>query len=281
LEPILAEASALSEQVEFPDREPVRLLQITDTHLMAEAGGRLLNVDTDASLAAVVRLAATRDPATALLITGDIAGDGAAAAYQRLDDALRPLQAPSFWLPGNHDEVAQIQGQWSHRFRRRLRFPHWDVVMLDSQKLGEVGGHLDDQELAWLARAVDDVNAHGRHLLVALHHPLTGLECAWLDEQQVANGDRALTMLEGCEREVVVVSGHVHQESERQRGRIRLLTTPSTCVQFAPRSDDFLADSCNPGLRELVLYADGRCETQVHRVTDEVFPVDLESGGYL
>ena len=32
----------------------VRLLQITDTHLMGDSGGRLLNVDTDESLAAVM-----------------------------------------------------------------------------------------------------------------------------------------------------------------------------------------------------------------------------------
>ena len=58
------------------------LVQVTDAHLMAEEGGRLLNVDTDDSLAAVLELviAHTATPA-ALLITGDIAGAGAIDAY--------------------------------------------------------------------------------------------------------------------------------------------------------------------------------------------------------
>lgn len=277
----MTESSALQGQVLMGEEAQVRLLQITDTHLMAEPHGTLLNVDTDASLAAVVRLASGLEAADSLLITGDIAGDGAASAYQRLDQALQPLRAPSFWLPGNHDETARVHAQWLHRFRRRIRFAHWDVLMLDSQKPGEVGGGLSEGELGWLASAVDEVNASGRHLLLALHHPLSDLDCAWLDEQRVANSEAALAELERVRGSVVVISGHVHQESERRHGNVTLLTTPSTCVQFAPRSEDFKADVESPGLRELVLYADGTYQTAVHRVTDETFPVDLESGGYL
>ena len=261
--------------------DEVRLLQITDTHLMAEPGGRLLNVDTDASLAAVTRLAATLPRADALLITGDIAGEGAVGAYQRLDTALQPLKAPSFWLPGNHADALQVHSHWSHRFRRRLRFAHWDVLMLDSQQPGEVGGQMTAQELSWVTLAVDEANAAGKHLLVALHHPLKDLGCAWLDEQRVSNSEAVLAALERVSGEVVVISGHVHQDSVQQHGDIQLLTTPSTCVQFAPCSEDFQADSESPGLRALTLHADGRCTTRVHRVQDETFPVDLDSGGYL
>lgn len=277
----MTDAAILQGQVLMAPGDEVRLLQITDTHLMAEPGGRLLNVDTDASLAAVVRVAAQLPAADALLITGDIAGEGAVGAYQRLDTALKPLQAPSFWLPGNHDDARQVRAHWLHRFRRRLRFTHWDVLMLDSQKPGEVGGAISDDELAWINAAVDEVNAQGKHLLVALHHPLKDLDCAWLDEQRVANSEAVLASLERVAHSVVTISGHVHQESEHWHDTVRLLTTPSTCVQFAPLSDDFKADSANPGLRELVLHADGRCSTQVHRVVDESFPVDLDSGGYL
>lgn len=277
----MTESSTLQGQVLMGERDEVRLLQITDTHLMGEPGGRLLNIDTDASLAAVVRRATALDRADALLITGDISGDGAPSSYQRLDTALQPLRAPSFWLPGNHDEASQVRARWQHRFRRRIRFAFWDVLMLDSQKQGEVGGQLDQEELDWLAAAVDEANAQFRNLLVALHHPLTDLDCAWLDEQRVSNSEAALAQLSRVNAGAVVISGHVHQESRREFQGIPLLTTPSTCVQFAPRSEDFLADSVNPGLRELVLRADGSFDTLVHRVTDETFPVDLESGGYL
>lgn len=61
-----------------------------------------------------------------------------------------------------------------------------------------------------------------------------------------------------------LVSGHVHQASDQSLGGLRLLTTPSTCAQFLPGSEDFALDTRPPGWRWLELHADGRIETQVH-----------------
>ena len=129
------------------------LIQVTDTHLMATPGGRLLNVDTDDSLAAVIELVLQQQSDTdALLITGDISGDGADSAYGRLAQALSVVPAPSFWLPGNHDEC---RGDETHadRFIRCLSNPHWLVVLLDSQQSGEVGGYLAAPELQALRKS--------------------------------------------------------------------------------------------------------------------------------
>lgn len=259
----------------------VRLLQITDTHLMAAPGGRLLNVDTDASLAAVIALAAQGDQADALLITGDIAGDGAAAAYERLDAALAPLNAPSFWLPGNHDEREDNAAVLCERFQRQIRFPHWDILMLNSQLPGAVEGSLTAVELAALGVAVTEANAAGKHLLIAVHHPFWPLGCAWLDSQRIAETEAFMAALAPLENAALVISGHVHQASDEIHEGRRFLTTPSTCIQFAPGSDDFKIDEVAPGYRWLVLHPDGHLETGVERVTDVVFPVDLQSNGYL
>ena len=43
---------------------------------------------------------------------------------------------------------------------------------------------------------------------------------------------------------------------------------------------EFQLDALAPGCRELTLHADGSWETAVHRVTDEMFSVDLNSPGY-
>lgn len=259
----------------------VRLLQITDTHLMAAPGGRLLNVDTDASLAAVVALAAQGEQADALLITGDIAGDGAGAAYERLDAALVPLKAPSFWLPGNHDEREDNAAVLYERFQRQVRFPHWDVLMLNSQLPGAVEGSLTAVELVALTDAVAEANAAGKHLLVAVHHPFWPLGSAWLDSQRIAETPAFMTALASLQNSSLIISGHVHQASDEVHEGHRFITTPSTCIQFAVGSEDFKIDEVGPGYRWLALHPDGRVETGVERVTDVVFPVDLQSDGYL
>lgn len=259
----------------------LRLCQITDSHLMASPGGTLLNVDTDKSLAAVVDLALETMPdMDAILVTGDIAGDGAASAYQRFEQAIGVLPAPSFWLPGNHDQSAQPDISGSH-FCRAITTPHWHILLLNSQVDNEVGGRLAAAELDALSAAVDAVSLTGRHLLVALHHPLLPVGCAWLDEQRVSNAEAAFAEIARCRTRVVVISGHVHQAFDRQVDGIRYLTTPSTCIQFAPGQQDFAAEDIGPGYRWLELHPDGQIQTDVERVVDQSFPVDLQSSGYL
>ena len=53
-----------------------------------------------------------------------------------------------------------------------------------------------------------------------------------------------------------------------------------TCP-IAPNQTDFKADTAAPGYRWLELHPDGRIESGVSRVTEIVFDVDTESGGYL
>jgi len=55
----------------------------------------------------------------------------------------------------------------------------------------------------------------------------------------------------------------VHQASDRRRKGVRLMSTPSTCSQFRPNSDDFALDSRSPGYRWLNLSASGAIETEV------------------
>ena len=273
--------SALRGNYTLNNGDTLTLVQVTDAHLMAARGGRLLNVDTDDSLAAVLELVEARpEPPDALLITGDIAGDGAGDAYQRFAQALEAIPAPSFWLPGNHDDCDESVVD-RERFIRTVTNPHWLVVMLDSQQTDEVGGYLAANELDALSQAVDRANQEGKHLLVALHHPLQPVGCDWLDPQRVANSSAFELEVQRCRKQVVVIAGHVHQESDKISGNIRYLTTPSTCIQFAPNQVNFKVGNQAPGYRWLRLAPSGEIETGVERVTDREFPVDLNSGGYL
>ncbi|MAT91570.1 MAG: 3',5'-cyclic-AMP phosphodiesterase [Halioglobus sp.] len=264
--------------------DSVRVVQLTDTHLCAEAGGKLLGMDTDHSLQAVIDLVRReRDAVDLLLGTGDLADSGAAPAYLRLRDYFGQFPCPQYWLPGNHDQFEHMQqaaaGQaW---LSRELRAGNWQIVLLDSQVPGEVGGELGDAELALLEAALADAAAAGLHSLVCLHHHPVEIGCAWLDQQIVADAARFFSVLDRFDGVRAVLWGHVHQEIDRLRGDVRLLASPSTCVQFAPGSDTFRADDLPPGYRWLDLHPDGRLDTGVSRVRDIKFSVDLDSGGYL
>ena len=57
----------LSGDVTLATAATSRVIQISDTHLMRDAGGKLVGIDTDRSLAAVCRLIQQAQPIDALL----------------------------------------------------------------------------------------------------------------------------------------------------------------------------------------------------------------------
>lgn len=264
--------------------DPVRVVQLTDTHLCREPGGTLLGMDTDHSLQAVIDQVVAERPVIDLILgTGDMADGGARQAYERLQGYFEQFSCPGFWLPGNHDDRGAMEAVNSGvaRLRRELRVARWQVLMLDSQVPGEVGGSLGEDELAWLEAALREASAAGLHSLVCLHHQPVPIGCEWLDEQMVADADAFFAVLDSYPCVKGVLWGHVHQQVDRQHGNISLMASPSTCVQFAPGSAGFRADDQPPGYRWLDLHDDGRIDSGVSRVRDVEFTVELDSGGYL
>ncbi len=259
--------------------DTLSLVQVTDTHLTGTEEGRLLGMNTERSARRVIDAALAAENADCVLVTGDIAADGQPEAYGQLQ-ALVGTLVPSLWLPGNHDDVSSHKDRYAPHMKRRLRAKHWDVVMLETQVEGEVGGALSITELAALQSAVDDARLANKALLVATHHPLRRLESAWLDEQSVENAHEALEILKPIVDQTALISGHVHQESDEVINGVRMMTTPSTCVQFAPRAQDFALDITDPGYRRLVLHPNARIETQVIRISDEENRPLLISSGY-
>ena len=259
--------------------DTLSLVQVTDTHLTGTETGRLLGMNTARSARGVIDAALATESADCILVTGDIAADGQTEAYRQLE-ALLGTSVPSLWLPGNHDDVSSHKERYAPHMKRCLRAKHWDVVMLETQVEGEVGGVLSAAELAALRSAVEDARQSHKALLVATHHPLRRLESAWLDEQSVKNASEALEIIKPIADRAALISGHVHQESDEVINGIRMMTTPSTCVQFAPRSQDFALDDTDPGYRRLVLHPNARIETQVIRISDEENRPLLTSSGY-
>ena len=267
-----------------PRDDVVRVVQLTDTHLCQARGGTLLGMDTDHSLLAVIRLVQKERSGVDLLLgTGDLADGGAGPAYDRLQDYFDQLTGANFWLPGNHDcrEQMAAAATSDRRLCKEIRVDRWQLLLLDSQVPGQVGGTLGEAELALLQEALQSAQEQGLHTLVCLHHQPVPVGCAWLDEQMVSDAAAFFDVLDRFPGVRAVLWGHVHQEVDTQRNGVRLLASPSTCVQFAPGSATFKADDKPPGYRWLDLHSDGRIDTAVSRVLDTKFEVELNSRGYL
>lgn len=259
----------------------LRLVQITDTHLNGPEDGHLLGMKTLHSMNCVLDMVrAERSAIDAMLLTGDLSQDGSVQAYQRLHDAMLPFGCPVFWFEGNHDDPVSMRvvAKDTEHMTQVIRTPHWQLVLLNSQVEGAVYGRLPPPQLALLEQALQD--APHLHTLISFHHHPLPMGSQWIDRIGVKNGDEFLALIRRYDNVRCVLWGHVHQESDQLIDNVRFLSSPSTCVQFTPGSEDFSVDTRAPGYRWLDLHDDGSIDTGVSRVEGIEFEIDYSVKGY-
>jgi len=244
-----------------------RFLQLTDTHLMGDPAATLRGVNVLESLRRCLRSAerhfGSLDLTDAILVTGDIVNDDA-AGYDWLRSELADRGVPVLCIPGNHDEPAEMQRRLAappFQICGHRDFDGWRIILLDSQVLGATHGRLSASELARLETAL---HSHmGQHALIVLHHHPVPLQSLWLDSIGLHEPEGFLALIERHTSVRGILWGHVHQSFDTLHNDVRWLATPSTCVQFAPRRDDFAIDERPPAFRSLTLHDDGRIDSEV------------------
>jgi len=263
-------------------QRPISVVQITDTHLGKSTNDSLLGLNTQHSLNHVLStLNAQAIEPDLLLATGDISNDGSAESYQRFADLTESLAEHRLWLPGNHDhfDVMQSLALQGQPLRKSFSLGSWAVIMLNSQVPRQVGGSLDNNELTFLKDLLEGNTAP--HVLICMHHHPINIGCAWLDEQKVDNAAEFFDLIDSYPQVKGVLWGHIHQAVDQVRNNVKLMASPSTCIQFAPNSDGFKLDPLNPGFRHLSLHGDGHIETEIHRVEGVSFDIDYQiTSGY-
>ncbi|MEM9998913.1 MAG: metallophosphoesterase [Bacteroidota bacterium] len=252
------------------------LLLLTDLHLFADPDGTLMGWPTAASFEDVLASALADHKPDAILLTGDVTQDGAAAAYARLAMRLRVAGCPCLWLPGNHDAPATMATAFApFPWMRRsvLDLPpspnaQWRIIALDTSTPDGDHGVLPATELQRFDAALRA--APDRPTLVALHHQPLPVGAAWLDAIDLHDADAFWRVVDRHPQVRGVVFGHTHQAFDATRtgphGGVRVLGTPATCFQFAVGTLDFGLDARDPGYRVLDLGPDGAFTTAVHRV---------------
>ena len=210
---------------------PFLLLQLSDPHIGATWG---LGDPVEGLTAAVDAVLGLEQRPDAVVVTGDLADNGADDEYRVVVELLAQLEAPFFVLPGNHDDRDAL--------RRAFGLPGADgapiqysadlgplrLVVVDSTRPGEAPGELDETRLTWL-----DAELAGeprRTTIVAMHHPpLVMGSVAW-DEIGLPDADRRAlaAVLERHPQVRRVVAGHVHQTVLAELGGCIAMAVPST-----------------------------------------------------
>lgn len=261
-------------------RHSINLVQISDPHLFADEQGSMYGLNTLQSLRAVVEDVA-RQQFDLGLVTGDLSQDLSPAAYLRLREVLQGLNMPLHLIPGNHDDWPFMKGEFRDgtiSCTKQVVLGEWQILLLNSQVPGEVGGSLSEEELRWLERSL--ASGAAPYSVVCVHHQPVNIGSRWLDQIGLKNSDKLFEVLASYPQVKALLWGHVHQEFDEERAGLRLLASPSTCIQFKPGSDKFELDLVAPGYRWLRLFDDGSLETGVKRLNKIPGEIDSSKKGY-
>ncbi|GLS90841.1 3',5'-cyclic adenosine monophosphate phosphodiesterase CpdA [Psychromonas marina] len=268
-------------QLKADPQGDLAFLQITDTHLFADRQKDLLGIKTVQSFEAVVEHASKYKHCHAVLSTGDLSQDHSAQSYLDFCQHIKTLNLPCYWLPGNHDiQAVMLPNLLAEGLAHTqvIESENWQIILLDSQVEGVPHGLLSDTQFAVLEKTLK--KNPNKHTLICVHHHILPVGSAWLDQHIMKNNHQFLDLIAPFSNVVAVLSGHVHQASDTLQDGVRFITTPSTCVQFKPNSNDFALDSVAPGYRYLKLKASGEIETVVERIDKDAFSVDADATGY-
>jgi 3',5'-cyclic AMP phosphodiesterase CpdA len=212
------------------------LLHMSDTHLI---GGGLLHGTLDAEEHLRSLFGQMRDAdgsPEAIIVTGDLADRGEAAAYQRLRRIAEPvaesLGARLIWAMGNHDDRATMRRHLLGEAPsdEPLDRIHWlgglRVITIDTTVPGHHYGELSPEQLQWLAAELELPAPDGT--ILAMHHPPIPCiqELAVLVELR---GQAAIAeVLRGSDVRAIL-AGHLHYSTSGTFAGIPVSVASATC----------------------------------------------------
>ena len=220
----------------------VIIAQISDLHVQPSGDKAYGIVDTNQFLkAAVEQLNRLRPQPDMVVATGDLVDERTEAEYHMLRQILAPLQAPVYFVMGNHD----------HRQAFRRVFPNLPympadghvhyvlddypvrIIVLDTLVDGEGYGDIKPEQLTWLATSL----AHNpkKPTIIFMHHPpfTTGMQNM---DRMRCHGHEALGELIAsypCVQRVAC--GHLHRSIQTIWAGTLGSVAPSVAHQVALR----------------------------------------------
>ncbi len=273
--------------------QPIRVIQISDSHLFESCDTELLGMNTENSFQAVIDLiraeqnikkSTDKKPlekvVSLFIATGDIAQTPSERTYARFLDTMQTFEQPCVWLQGNHDLSDSFLAQQNNAANMNIikLGSKWLIIMLNSSADHEIAGHFSGDELNWLAQQL--AAYPDKHILIAMHHNPINIQSDWLDQIGLSNANAFWAIIDQAPQVKAVIHGHIHQNFEATHGSVRVWSCPSTCIQFKPQSDTFTIDNLPPGYRWLDLHPNGQIISGISRLTSMPAGVDFNSLGY-
>ena len=194
----------------------MKLIQVSDLHFVP-LGTRLFGLDPRARLeAAIADINRHHGDAELCVFTGDLADQGAPAAYDALRQTLAALQIPYQLTIGNHDD----RNAFLHAFPEAPRDEHGfvqsvvstgagHIIVLDTNEPGQESGFYCTQHQAWLKERLKAAAGGPDYLF--MHHPPLDIGIPSMDSIGLVEKKGFSEAVAGTADIRHIFFGHVHR----------------------------------------------------------------------
>ena len=214
------------------------LIQITDTHLLADTSLEAHGVNPYHNLERIITHVLHLDPPpTFVIFTGDLISDDDPRSYCHVKRLANRLTSPVYFAMGNHDLrqpfrriVLEEASPGAEPYFYVFDAAGYRFVVLDTVVEGQVAGELDAAQLGWL----DNTLAEGsrQRTVLFMHHPPVRTGVDWLDAYPFGNGGDLLNILTSHRQVQRVFFGHVHMPTHITERGVQFSSAPSSAYQF-------------------------------------------------
>lgn len=233
----------------------MRILQMSDIHLRVDGQLSFHKMNTmEAFRQSIAHFENLVHQPDMFIITGDLADNGNAAAYEVMQLMLHRLKRPVYIVPGNHDnrdafrsyfpEMCPIEDDIAPYICYTLDDFPVRVIVVDTIDQGKHWGGLSETVGKWLEAKLQE--EPDKPTMVFTHHPPFKSGLPLMDEP-FGNVDEFARILK-THNNLTLCCGHLHHATTTNWQGIRVLTCPPISMlmdlDFSPTGGDafYLSD---------------------------------------
>jgi Icc protein len=221
------------------------IAQISDTHILARASDHPSRMDRETWLRECVA-DINRQAPDAVIFTGDTVQHGQPDEYTVLREALAPLEAPLYLVPGNRDDAANLRMSFSDLawIADTGEFIEYVIdeypvrlIALDSTLPEERKGVFCERRQEWLDSVLGQQPEQPTYLF--LHHPPFDVDDHYVGGYRRPEDAVALAGIVSRHNQVqALFCGHVHWPVEREWAGTQARIMPSVAVDLRHGIDE-------------------------------------------
>lgn len=249
----------MQEKISINNKEHLKVIQFTDTHLFADKAQHLQGYCTYQNLSETIDyLLVSEELPHFVLLTGDISQDESSASYQLAQAQFERLNIPVYWIHGNHDDETKVKPSFGTspylKQLKHLTTLFWDFIAINTCRQGTDDGYLEESELAYFWQSVDIAKNNNKNIAVVMHHHPYPVATPLVDACMLQTADDFLTQIKQCSEIKLIICGHVHGNYQIPYGDLMIEACPATSFQWKKGTNALLTEN-KRGFKRFVFYA--------------------------